>query len=164
MRIVATTSNLIGARFIRWLIGEKASHLILVFNELQVIHSSLFGVQLNFYETYKKHVVEVDSVELPMRLSQEDEVWKEVLRLHDDDGYDYKGLLYGFWRALLLKFFKIPPPTKNKWDNPNLVICTEMYNIVRKLAPELKLPDLGDVSLKTPLQIISTVKASREAA
>lgn len=158
MKIVATTSNLIGAVFIRWLVREPASHLIFVFNDVHVIHSSLFGVQMDFYKTYRKHIKEVDSVDVHMPLVIEDLLWQRIMLLHDDTGYDYKNLFYAFWRAILWRFLKIPPPRRNKWDSPNLVICTEMYNVLRGLAPELKLPDLGDVSLRTPLEIIGLIK------
>lgn len=161
MRIIATTSNLVGARFIRFLIKEEASHLIFVFDDVHVIESSLFGVDTDYYPNYKKHVVEVDSVELYLPLEVEYAIWKQTMELCGNEGYDYPGILYSLWRALLFKFFKIPPPPTNKWAKGNLKMCTEMYNIIRGLLPELRLPDQGDVTLKTPLGIIAEVKKSR---
>jgi hypothetical protein len=126
MKVLLVESSKIGSRLIKWGLNSKGSHIALCFFDKLVVHSSVFGVELQWFNTFKKHYKIVKEKEIVMIAGKEHVLLDSLMDEDDDDSYDYPAFFYFVWRGLLLKLFKIPLPSKNKFDQANSNLCTEL--------------------------------------
>lgn len=154
MRIIFTTNQMIGSVLIRWFTGQPASHIAFVFDEKIVIHSSLFGVDIKWLDTYEKHSKIVESIDVPLRSTSEEQVWKALMGLRDAANYDFGAVLYQGWRRLLSKF-GLKYPHKNKWADREKDMCVEVYAIVSKF---VNLPKIENLSMLSAWDVYLALK------
>lgn len=141
MRLLFVTSNLLGARFIRWGLGTDCSHFAVCFDEDSlgrgiVFHSYGVGAQLEWLGHFQKKNITVHSLEFVAKLTLQEEegIYKSLLSEYYGEGYDYKALLYWTWRGILNKFFKVPLPPKNRWAVDGYQLCTGLAKGVQVIA------------------------------
>lgn len=165
MRIVFTKSNLIGSKLIRWGLNEPTSHVAFVFDEKLVIHSSLNGVELAWFNTFCKKNDIVFHLKYDLPLEQEEEIYQSILNNYDSSGYDYKAYFYFAWCILKMKLFKTPLPKSNAWGSKGSFLCTEMITTLPFWLLKVDSKDYGIVSpyalyqellKKHPISLIKT--------
>lgn len=130
MKVLLVKSNLIGSKLISWGLDSEGSHIALSFLDKLVVHSTSSGVNLQWQKTFKEHYVIVKEKECPLVRGKEFNLLNSVLDEDDNKKYDWLALIYFLWRGLLRKFFKIPLPRKNKFDQAKGRLCTEMIKWV----------------------------------
>jgi hypothetical protein len=160
MRIIAVKSNAIGSRFIRWGIGEDASHLAIAFNDNTFLHSYLNGVELLTLPEFEKHkYIETDSVLLTV---SDEKLFKEkMIRKLVKADYDYGAFIYFGYRAALKKLFRVKMP-QTGFDDRDRFICTEVIYALAETYSELTkdfaLFWSGSLSITTPLGAVQYLK------
>jgi hypothetical protein len=127
IRVCAVTADKLVCRFIRWGLGEAASHLALIFDG-QVIHSTLAGgvhaeETAPFLETYRV----VDSVDL-VGASEAEQlcVYRNTLLLFEGAPYDVEGFIGFAAAAAGKKFLGRKPPPFNPGDDQKAFLCVEV--------------------------------------
>lgn len=159
MKLIWTKSKKPLSVFIRWGLKEEVSHFAMVFQGKVVYQSNLLGCGLEWYFTFKKSCTIVYEIDLPLSADKEDQVWQAMCDSTDGDGYDYPAFAYFCWRAVLLRLFKIPLPSRNKWGKSNEYICV---GLAKKL-PEWLVPavkDIPDSEMVSPAQLLRIFETS----
>lgn len=146
MKLIFTRSTAPLSKLIRWAFNEPVSHFAVVFDNKFVIHSNLYGVNLAWLNDFTKKSTIVYSIDMPLSLEKEEEVYRSLLDNFCGEHYDYKAFLYFAYRALLFKLFKTPLPRTNPFNTRGF-LCTEMYGVLPKwLVPQ----PITDLSITTP--------------
>lgn len=154
MKVAFTKSHLPLSKFIMWGLSEDCSHTVIIFDEKLVIHSNLFGVHVNFLESFKKHCTIVHEVELDLPLIAEENVYKNLIQLDGLD-YDFKAFLYFCWRGILKMLFKIPLPKLNKFNSSG-ILCTEIVQCLRNI---IDIPE--DLSMYSPYMVYKYLESKK---
>lgn len=130
MRIYFTRSGKIGSRLIRWGLDEPVSHTVFVFGKYHALHSSIHGVEQDFWPMLKDEYEVVSGVEIEMTLEKEDDLWEEMMARVRRRGYDWAGTAYFTWSVLKCKFLNKPLPDKNAWNSEKRFLCTELAEVL----------------------------------
>lgn len=157
MKIIFTKSKLPLSWFVRWGLEEDVSHVAIVFDNKIVFHSNLYGLHIEWYNTFKKHNEVVYEIEYDLPLEQEEAMYQAVIDANDGKSYDYKAFMYFVWCGFKRKFFNTPLPATNKWDRENSLLCVEVLALLpRDILSDLnKLPkDLSMMSPKTAYNLL----------
>lgn len=147
MKIVFTKSNNIFSKLIRFFLNEPVSHMAIVFDEKIVFQSNLLGVSIAWYETFKKKNDVVYEFDFNTVLEKEEELYQNVITVNDEKDYDFAAFFYFSWRAILYKFFKIPIPRFNKFNNINQYLCIEILKFFKKDI------DSNELAMLSPFQV-----------
>lgn len=158
MVICFSKSKMPLSKLIRWLSGDPVSHVIIVFDEKFAIHSNLYGVHLDWFNSLEKHVDIVYKLEYKLSLKREEEVYRSLLDNFDGRSYDWPAFFYLLWRGLLWKFLKKPLPSKNPWNEKDGYLCTEIAGCLPKWLTGL---ETTDYSLVTPYKLYEMLKRDK---
>lgn len=106
--------------------GKIPSHVAVLINECLVIESTLStGVRIIPYNKWLEINEELFKIKCIQSYNDLEQKKKELLFEMWGKGYDYVGILY-FAKCIIKKLlFKLPLPTKNKWERENKYFCTE---------------------------------------
>lgn len=89
-----------------------------------MFESNLLGTRLDYWPFFETRVSRiVHQIRIDLDKDTEDRLYDEVIRKFGHLKYDWSGFFYFLWRALLLRVFKVPMPTRNAWGNPNQFLC-----------------------------------------
>lgn len=127
MKLLFCYSEKIGSRLIRWALREPVSHVAFQFSSGLIVHSTFSGVglawNLDFHETHATPFYLDAAVE---NVESELELMNRMLDMYMGRHYDYRAFLYFGWRAMLFRLFRIPLPSRNKWNDKRRYLCTEL--------------------------------------
>ena len=153
MTILGVNSPLTMSSVIRWALGSSCSHIAILFDDKWVIHSSVLGVETNWYNTFMKHHSVVLWRSYDLSLEEEEAIYRDILDKYDDFSYDWSGAAYFGFRALLNKLFKIPLPKSNPSKSKSGLLCV---TLIEKL-PSRFLKRSLDFSIVAPEQIFEVL-------
>lgn len=153
MVILGVNSPLTMSSVIRWATNSRCSHIAILFDDKWVIHSSVFGVETNWYNTFCKHHDIVLQRRYEMSLIEEEAIYQDILDKYDDFTYDWKGAAYFGFRALLNKLLRIPLPKTNSAKSKSGLLCV---TLIEKL-PSRFLKQSLDFSIVTPEKIFEVL-------
>ena len=139
MKYLFVKSDKIGSKIIRWGLKSQSSHFAVCFDEDMgpgcgiVFHSyGSKGTHLlwlsDFLQTYQV-VYAVEPFE-----PTEESVYRAILSQDRGQGYDFKALLWWAWRGFLARFFGIPIPSSNSWQQNGYALCTKLAEGPLKLS------------------------------
>jgi hypothetical protein len=152
VKLIWTKSSSPLSILIRWALNEPCSHVAIVFDNKIVFHSNLLGLHIEWFNTFKKKIDIVLEKDFPMPLAEEEALYQSIINKEDGKSYDFKAFFYFTWRALLRKFFKVPLPEKNEWDNPACDICIESIRYLQGYL-STELPSDQRMSIMTPYEL-----------
>ena len=131
MKLLFVKSEKFGSRLIRWGLRSDCSHFAVCFDEEKkgggiVFHSSARGATLEWFGLFKQHyeISHALSFKTKRTLLEEEEIYLGLLSKYSGEGYDYKALLFWFFRAVLWRFFRVPLPKENSWAVNGYNLCT----------------------------------------
>lgn len=162
MKILFVCSDKIGSKIIRWGLGEPVSHVAVEFSSEHLIYHS-YGSGINVIEPYEfyehNHVV----ASISLNIASDKEIHSNfIASIPPIQKYDYLGLLYFAWRGFLKKFFKIPLPRLNAWQERENFLCTELdYILCNTLAEKIGimlLPENLDIAMVSPWQLFKLMQ------
>lgn len=151
MRLIWTKNKMPLSWLIRWGLDEPVSHFAIVFDDRLVFHSNLFGVHLEWFNTFKKHQEIVFQINVSLPLEKEERVYLDILGQHDSKPYDYLAFIYFMWCGFLRKFFNKEMPKRSQLNNTGAYLCTELAFVILNLL-KLEEKDL-DLSITSPFQL-----------
>lgn len=159
MKLVWSKSTLPLSVLIRAITGEDCSHFSFVFESAAKgvqFESNLLGTHPKFWANSKKDLTVVHEKNLNLSIEVEDQIWDIVVEKFDDRPYDYLGVIYLGWRLLLERLFGIPRGSKNKWAQPGMFACDQVYDVFNTI------PGFPDVpvgtGMDTPLDVWHRLK------
>lgn len=125
MKIVFTTSNKIGSKLIQWILDEPVSHVAVIFpSQNKVFQSTLAGVHsLELSEFLENHEI---VYEINVEVQDEKLLYDSLIEKYEGHKYDVSAFIYFGYRAFLRKYFKIPFPKHNIFNNKHEEICVEI--------------------------------------
>lgn len=158
MKIIWTKSSLPLSKLIRWGLKEESSHIAIVFDDKIVFQSNLFGVHIDWFNSFKKKCTIVYEIEQKLPLEQEEAIYQAIINKDDGKSYDYKAFAYFIWCGILKKFFNKPLPAVNKWNNVDSFICVELLSLLPEgsFPNQEKLPK--DLSMMSPEMVHNIIK------
>lgn len=156
MKIIWTKSTKPLSLLIRWVFNEPVSHVAFVFDHKLVIHSNLLGVNLQWFNTFKKHCEIVYCKEYDLTLEQEEEIYQGLLDTYDGASYDWGAFIFLAYRGLLWRLFNIPIPNKNPWAHKGMFLCDELVTVLPPWLVEL--PNDVDFGIMTPYKVYNILK------
>lgn len=151
MRLLWTKNKMPLSWLIRWGLDEPVSHFAIVFDDRLVFHSNLFGVHLQWFDTFKKSQQIVFSINLNLPLETEENVYLDVIGRQDSKPYDFRAFMYFMWCGFLRKFFNKEMPKVSSMNDNNAYLCTELAFAILNLL-KLEEKDL-DLSITSPFQL-----------
>jgi hypothetical protein len=157
MKIVFTKNNMPLSWLIRCVTREDCSHMAIVFDDLFVVQSNLFGVGMETSKQFFKVQKTVHTYELPLLLSKEDDVWKDLIKLVGGAQYDFKAVILDGVAVTLKRFFGIELNPK-RWHADNKYLCYELAFVIQeKLGIDLGLKKL-ERKVITPLIVYKMLR------
>lgn len=135
MKFLFVKSSAIGSRIIRWGLKSQSSHFAICFDEDLGVQSAIAfhsygtrGTQLLWFEDFLEKYEVVHAVELKHKpsLESEESIYRTTIAQDRGQGYDFKALLWWVWRGALHRFFSIPIPSKNGWQQNGYALCTKL--------------------------------------
>lgn len=137
MKLLWVKANGLGSRAIRWGLDSDCSHFGVSFDESEVneigdgrfygvvFHSFGKGTQLEWLKTFLDKYTIMHCLELkaPLSSSDEEEVFQSVLEHEAKRAYDYPGMAWFAWRALLYKALSWKVGGVNRWQRPEARLC-----------------------------------------
>lgn len=162
MDIVFTTNQKFWSKALRWLLNEPTSHVALRFYVLGVhltIDCSKEGGQLMTWYNFQKKNEIIEMISLETKHQLEAYLFRRSLSLVGVT-YDLDAYKYGFYRAILKKFFEIPFPKINKWAKPENYACTEIFlPIIQSLQEKFGISfDNMDLAMHSPQMLYRHIK------
>jgi len=144
MKLLFTSSDLIGSEIIRAVTGEIVSHVALCGDGL-VLHMTYSGLTLEPESNFRKHNLVQYSldVETPLNIS-------ELAEVYWGRGYDFGAMFYLGFRLMLPRMLT---EKKNLWNSSGMFLCTELATDV--LGGE---PDAMITPYKLYLQLLAARK------
>jgi hypothetical protein len=145
MKILFTKSTLPLSVAIRSVSGEPVSHVALEFPELGiVVQSNLLGIGLEWSSYFREKctvVYELDDGKSD--LATDKAKLTATLDAHENDFYDFTGLIYLGMRTVLNKYLKIPMPKTDVLRISNTYLCTEWVTEYIDGTPETTITPYG---------------------
>lgn len=161
MTLLFTTGNNLFSWLIRKVLNEPMSHFAIAFDlDLGgiVFHSNLLGTHIQYYPDFLKSAEVIESIEVPMTLEKEEELYRAILAKYSHKKYDFKAFAYFTYRALLKRLFGIQVPDKNIWQNADSLLCTGLAEPLRDMGILNPNIDVKDFEMLTPYQIYLMLK------
>lgn len=124
IEIATTRSNLIMSRVIRAVTGEKASHCVLIIDDLWVVHSNFYGVHAEYIGDFLDVNELVDRVSYPAS----PERVMDTLSKYKRSGYDYGAMIYLGLALAARRLFPRFVPKQNLWQTTGMFMCTEFIS------------------------------------
>lgn len=125
MTLVFCTTDKPLSKLIRWITGEPASHFAMVFDDRLVISASILGVDLRWWSNFRwENRIVSCLVPKDLSLDSEEEHYQNMIADVEDEGYDYRGLLYMLLVGVSHKILGTRVPKNNPWRTPGRVWCT----------------------------------------
>lgn len=164
MKFLWTTSDKVGARFIRWGLNSDCSHFAICFDEDLggiVFHSHGSGAQLEWMGEFlkKNTVVHALTFSSPLLLQDEEDIYRQLVSAYGTNSYDYPALLWWTWRGVLRKFFGIPIGTKNQWAQKGMALCTALAGSIKWISLHAKEHNL-DLEMISPHDLFVLMQVS----
>lgn len=135
MKLIWSKSKMPLSVVIRLITGEDCSHFAIVLYDGKpgeiMFESNLLGVHPSFFQSALKTHTIVHELSYAWSQQLEDIVWDRMVAQYDGRPYDFTGALYLGWRTLLLRFFGIPKPMKNKWAISGTDYCDELMGLLQ---------------------------------
>lgn len=129
MRLIWTKNTSILSKSIRWLFNEPVSHFAIVFDNSLVFHSNLLGVHLAWFNYFKNKNDIIYSKEIILDIENEEKFYRKIVDKYYGKNYDFKAFFYFAYRGLLKKFFNIPVPDKNTFQDNDEFLCTGLASL-----------------------------------
>jgi hypothetical protein len=124
VEIASTRSNLFFSKLIRKITGEPISHIVIIVDDLWVIHSNFWGVHAEYVGDFQETSEIVERI--PYNVSK-DQVLDTLDNFHEAS-YDYLGM-FGLGICLVLRrFLPLLVPKQNLWQTTGMFICTEFVS------------------------------------
>ena len=133
----------LGSKLISWgtrpdgfTIRETPSHVAFSFklsdnSDEIIIHSTLFGgVHITTREEINLHYRLISEIEIPVT---EEDTYRYLEKAKEKivgKSYDVPAIGYFSYRVIIFKAFRVPFPTKNKFNFKNMYFCVEVYSII----------------------------------
>lgn len=146
MKILFTTNNKIGSRFIRWGTSGDCSHVALVFDENEngesdgiVFHSTgLKGSHPIWLHEFLKQSKIVHAIGMKPEISEsvENQIFKTIVTDYAGQGYDDRAFLFWVIMGIRRKILGIPLPQKNDWAVAGYNLCTALIGPIQKQFPD----------------------------
>lgn len=138
MKLLWVSAPKLGSKAIRWGLDSDCSHFAVSFNESEVrefafgdnygivFHSYGKGTQIEWLKTFLEKYEVRHALEPAIDLSiySEEEVFEAVLESEAKRPYDYRGMAWFAWRALLYKALSWKVGGINRWQSEEARLCT----------------------------------------
>ncbi len=165
MKLIFTTSDAFLSKVIRWTFNEPVSHCGILFDRKLVIHSSVFGVDLQGIFAFLKKCRIIESIDIALALEQEEAIYQKLLEHYEGLHYDYRAFAYFVWRGFLYRCFGCHFPSKNAWQRPDDFLCDGFLAALDvPESPEWlrkALKDLGDIEMKSPHAVFQAISKAQ---
>jgi hypothetical protein len=126
MKICGTSNNMPFSKLIRSALGEKSSHLILIFSNGIAIQSNPIGIHTVWDKTFRLHNQIHWEIDVQTTTYQEFDIIKNIMDDHDEEDYDWLAFIYYAFCLLKMLLFKIPIPKENLWQRENASLCVAL--------------------------------------
>lgn len=130
MRLIWTKNKMPLSWLIRWGLDEPVSHFAIVFDDRLVFHSNLKGVNVDWFDNFKKHHTIVFERHFNVGLSTEEKVYLDVIGKKIGKPYDFLGFIYFAYIGLKKKLFGTKTPNDNIFNQPEAYLCTELADVI----------------------------------
>ena len=167
MKLLFCYSDKIGSKIIRWGLREPVSHFALSFDESAdgygiVMHSHIQGVQITWFSDFIAHNKIVYCLEpaAPLTLQTEERIYRSLATATFGKEYDKSAFYYFALRGAMSRFFNMPLPEKNLWDDSGKFLCIEMYAALSKAYPDMFPLVAVDLAITSPYRAYSLIKQS----
>ena len=129
IELLFTTSDYKFSKLARWALGSDCSHFAIAMDQGIVFHSNFSGVHIEPYSVFmaKNKVIHSLTFKFPLRISQEERVYQNLIKLDYGKGYDFGAMFFLGLNLIAKKIFNLPLSKKNLWQDKDLLICTELY-------------------------------------
>lgn len=168
MKILFTKSSLPLSKLIRWGFNEPTSHVAIMFDNKLVFQSNLLGVGLEGIYRFQAAAEIVFTIDVPMNLKSEEQIYQNLLSQYDGKSYDFKAFAYFGYRVILKKLFGKPMPDKNSWQRPDAFLCDGLLAALQDpcLPAWLQkaISGLGDIEMKSPYQVYLAISEAAKTA
>lgn len=158
MKLLWVRSDAIGSRIITWGTGSISSHFAVEYKGI-VVHSYLIGVHATLASKFHSSYNVVHGLQFDLPTVVIDRIWDGMLQKKCGEFYDYPALAYWVVAAVAKKFFRVPLPKQNAWQNKDWSLCTEVARGISNNLPDrpLKHVDLAMVLPDELYSILETV-------
>jgi hypothetical protein len=135
MIIYFTTNEKFYSKLLRWLFKEPVSHVGICLYPTGAIPivvdcTKPYGKLYGFNPWKKKHEP-IYAVQIPLAPSDELDCFEKVAMRSVGRLYDFEAYFYGFYWAILWRFFGFTLPKQNKLSNHDKDLCTEIFNPIK---------------------------------
>ena len=129
IELLFTTSDYKFSKLARWALGSDCSHFAVGMDKGIVFHSNFSGAHIEPYNVFmaKNKVIHSLTFKFPLRISQEERVYQNLIKLDYGKGYDFGAMFFLGLNLIAKKIFNLPLSKKNLWQDKDLLICTELY-------------------------------------
>lgn len=128
-QIIGTYSETLGSQIIRNVLEEPISHIAFVFDDKLVFHSNIKGVNALWAGDFLKHNRVFCYKNFDLSLNDEEQLYQTLIQF-DNKEYDKMAFAYFAYAALKRKFFDIPLPEKNPYNDKDKYLCTELASVL----------------------------------
>jgi hypothetical protein len=161
MKVLFTTNNKFWSRVLKCLTSEPFSHIALVFDidgVQLVVDCSTDGGRLMPIDKFLVSNIPMASIDIMVSHKSEIILFKYAINIVGKK-YDFPAYIYGLWRGILFKAFKIGPPIKNRYNTKDKFVCTEILEPIRFPLSLLGI-SFGDMdfSIQTPYRLYLFLK------
>lgn len=169
MKILFVRSGKIGSKLIRWGTSEPVSHVAVEFESSKFIyHSYISGIRPIEKPLFKEHYEVVCQIDLHIDYIDDEKMLRAFCAmLPEKQFYDYGALFYFAWRAALHKFFRVPYPRYNHWQDGEGFLCTEITYVLGEVIAEqlgiMLLPENHDIAMTSPWNLYELLKRKIKA-
>lgn len=137
--ILFTSRSAVGSKLIRCLTESDCSHVAVGFDLCGdrglVFHQSTGGLHVDsWYSFSKKYTIE-HRKDYTLGLPVEEQIYQDIIKMLGPVGYDYQAIIFGLLSLARRKFFGVPLPKKNHWQNPRSFMCTGIMHTLVKHDP-----------------------------
>lgn len=163
--IWTTTSQPI-SKLIRWGMAEPVSHFATVkFNTNGsgvVLHQAFSGFDIDWFPTWRRNnnIVFALTPAIPLTKKEWVDIRIPLMENYAGSDYDYSAIYYFAYRALLRKFFKIPLPAENLWEDNKEPLCTGIATLLHQIHPEWFSDSPVDFDMVSPYMLYEMMLGS----
>ena len=153
MYIYFTTNDKFYSKLLMWLTDEPTSHVAVGFyfgGKINVIEATKPRARLLSYKSFKKSHTIVNALKLDLGFDDELDVYSKTIKTMLGKPYDWPAYFYGFWRSILRKFFNIPYPKINRFNDSKKQLCTEILDPLKMFFASRGIDIIMDLSAKSP--------------
>lgn len=156
IELLFTTSDYKFSRLARWALGSDCSHFAIAMDKGIVFHSNFSGVHIEPYSVFMATSTVVHSLKfkMPLRVSQEEKIYQNLIALNYGKRYDIGGMLFLGLNFIAKKIFNLPLSKKNLWIDKDYYFCTEVLGSLLELDfGTFTFPKIENITMKKPHDI-----------